>query len=291
MVCEKCGAQIDDELMEVYCKKCGHKLVRRDIEEQTRVPMETSKNTFRKKWYIAALAGAAALLVAVIAILVISQGTEAFRGFGGTAAAGNKIIKCKENAKEVTVTDHATARMEGTYSQLTSINSNGAVILSGEFPQLQTVNCSKVLESEKTDFSRESFPVLKEVHMEIENSEIDADFHTAMAGFQAMYDRGELDAFTCEVSHTIEDLYGEWSDENGLLSLTIMENGNIRVSAGEGILGAELLAYTEVDNNTLNMKVNAAGVIDLVSIQMDYELLGDELTLSLFGTTYSMKRR
>ena len=291
MVCEKCGAQIEDGILNVYCKKCGHKLVQRDMEEKTEEDMEAGENVFRKKRYIAVLAGGMTLLIAVIAILVLSQGPEAFRSLSGTAASGNRIIEYKESTKEVTVTDQAVVRLEGTYPELTSINSNGGVILSGGFPQLQILTCSKVLESEKTDFSRESFPALTEVHLEIENAEVDEDFLAAMAGFQAMYERGELNTFTYEVSHTIEDLYGEWSDENGLLSLTIMEDGKIRVGAGEGILGAELFTYTEVDNNTLNMKVNAAGLVDLVSMQLDYELLGDDLTVYLLGTTYLMKRR
>lgn len=291
MICEKCGAQIEDETLEVYCRKCGHKLVQKNMEEQTEKQMETGANLLRRKRYVAALTGGAVLLIAVIAVLVISQGPEAFRSFGGNAAAGSKTIKYKENTKEVTVMDKAVARLEGTYPELTGINSNGGVILSGEFPQLQTMTCSKVLESEKTDFSRESFPVLEEVHLEIENAAVDEDFRAAVAGFQAMYERGELHTFTYEVSHTIQDLYGEWADENGLLSLTITEDGKIRVGAGEGILGADVFTYTEVDNNTLNMKVNAAGVIDLVSLQLDYELLGDDLTVDLFGTTYLMKRR
>lgn len=291
MICEKCGAQIEDETLEVYCRKCGHKLLRRDMKEQLGEQLEAGENVLRRKWFIAALAGGMALLIAVIAILVLSQGLEAFRSLGGTAATGNRIIECKESAKEVTVTDRAIVRLEGTYPELTSIKSNGGVILSGEFPQLQVMTCSKVLASEKVDFSRESFPVLAEVHLEIENAEVDEDFRASMAGFQVMYGRGELNTFTYEVSHTIEDLYGEWSDENGLLSLTIMEDGKIRVGAGEGILGAELFTYTEVDNNTLNMKVNATGLVDLVSMQLDYELLGDDLTVYLLGSTYLMKRR
>lgn len=291
MICEKCGAQVEDGILNVYCKKCGHKLLQKDMDEQAGEQAEEGKNIFQRKWCIVALTSGMVLLIAVIAVLVLSQGPEAFRSLGGNAAAGTRIIDFKENTKEVTVTDQAIVRLDGTYPELTSIDSNGGVILSGEFPQLQAMTCSKVLESEKTNFSRESFPALAEVHLEIENAGVDEDFRATVAGFQAMHDKGELNNFTYEVSHTIEDLYGEWSDENGLLSLTIMEDGNIRVGAGEGILGAELFTYTEVDNNTLNMKVNAAGLIDLVSMQLDYELLGDDLTVYLLGTTYLMRRR
>lgn len=130
--------------------------------------------------------------------------------------------------------------------------------------------------------------------MQAENAEVDDDFRITLAGFQAMYERGELRSFTYEVSHTIEDLYGEWADENGQLSLTIMEDGNIRVSAGSGLLGADLLTFTEVDNNTLNLKVNAAGIIDfidLLSLQMDYEILGDDMAVYILGDTYLLKRK
>lgn len=292
MVCEKCGAQIDDTILTVYCKSCGHKLPKNSasVHENDLQELVSGKNKKRKKRYLAAAIGGGVLLAAVMAILVIMQGPEAFRNLNQTATE-HKVKKYKENTTEISITDQTVAQLEGVYQELTRIDSNGDVRMSGEFPKLQFLACSKVLECNMEDFSAEKFPSLEEVHLQIENAEVDEDFWTTLAGFQAMYDRGEIRSFTYQVSHTIEDLYGEWADENSLLSLTIMEDGNIRVGAGSGLLGAELLTFTEVDNNTLNLKVNAAGVIELVSLQMDYDLIGDQMRVSIFGNTYLLKRK
>lgn len=293
MVCEKCGAQIDDTILSVYCNSCGHKLPKNSVtvDKDDFEELKSGKNRKRKKWYLAAAIAGGILLAAVIAILVIIQGPEAFRNLNQTAAKEHKVKKYKENTEEISITDQSIAQLEGIYQELTRIDSNGDVRMSGEFPELQFLACSKVLECDIEDFSAEKFPALEEVHLQVENAEVDEDFWTTLAGFQAMYDRGEIRSFTYQVSHTIEDLYGEWADEKGLLSLTIMEDGNIRVGAGSGLLGAELLTFTEVDNNTLNLKVNAVGVIELVSLQMDYDLMGDQMRVSIFGNTYLLKRK
>ncbi|MCM1188381.1 MAG: hypothetical protein NC541_03680 [bacterium] len=181
MVCQYCGAQVEDETLAVYCKKCGKKLIREETGQEAEGPEDGKSKTGRKKWYLAA-AGGAILLIAVIVLLVVMQGPGAFRNpEGGTAGS-----------------------------------------------------------------------------------------------------RTEAET----------ELYGEWSDENGLLSMTFREDGTVRIGAGSGFLGADLFTFTEEGGDTLYLKAQADGLLgDLLSLQIDYEMQGDEMRVSFLGMEYFLKRK
>lgn len=187
MRCENCGAQIEDEVLTVYCKKCGHKLSGGQQEAGTREQAAEQQAQGKKKrrglvkGCIAALGGV--LLVGVVVLLVWMQGPEAFRSL-----------------------------------------KSGA------------------------DRSRNQAEVA-------------------------------------------EEIYGEWSDKDGILSLTFQKDGSVRVGAGSGFLGAELFTFTKGDGNTLYLKANADGVLGAVSLQMKYELQGDTLAVSVFGVDYLLERK
>lgn len=182
MVCENCGAQIEDEVLSVYCKKCGQKILRKDADGQQIEEQEEKKTRKgRKKWYFAAGVGVV-LLVGVIVLLVVMQGPEAFRNPGNSGAPGSQA--------EVT-----------------------------------------------------------------------------------------------------EQLYGEWADENGILSMTFQEDGTVRIGTGSGFLGADLFTFTKGDGGTLYLKANADGVLGEVSLRVDYELQGNEMAVSFLGMDFMLNRK
>lgn len=182
MICENCGAQIENEVLTVYCKKCGHKLSGGQQEEETKEQAQgKKKRQGLVKWCIAALGGV--LLVGVVVLLVWMQGPEAFRSLKSGVSGGRSQAEVNE------------------------------------------------------------------------------------------------------------EIYGEWADENGILSLTFQEDGSVRVGAGSGFLGAELFTFTKGDGNTLYLKANADGVLGAVSLQMKYELQGDTLAVSVFGVDYVLERK
>lgn len=178
MICENCGAQIEDEVLTVYCKNCGHKILKKSASGTEAERLNEKKTVQgRRKWYFAA-AGGTALLAVVIVLLITMQG----RGSGGGWPWGSK-----------------------------------------------------------------------------------ADAKT--------------------------QLYGEWSDEAGLLSMTFKEDGTVHIGAGSGFLGADLFTFTEEGGNTLYLKANADGLLGKLSLKVEYEMQGDRMKVSFLGTEYSLKRK
>ena len=187
MRCEYCGAEAGDEILTVYCKKCGRKLRREETsapqgqEAGTQGQEAAANGKKRRKWYWLAAGCGVLLLAGVMTILVVMQGPEAFRNIGG---------------------NHSSEREEA-----------------------------------------------------------------------------------------LAKLYGEWSDENGLLSMTFREDGTLRVGAGAGFLGADLFTFTEEGGNTLQLKANAEGALSAVSLELDYEIQEDTMTISFLGMDYVLKRK
>lgn len=181
MRCENCGAEIEDEILTVYCKKCGQRLQKEDAGGQQGEEIQKKKIGKRRWQYLAAGCGAV-LLAGIVVLLVAMQGPEAFRNTGERRSSG----------------------------------------------------------SEKDE---------------------------------------------------IEQLYGEWSDESGILSMTFREDGTVRIGAGAGFFGADLFTFTEEGGDTLYLKANADGVLGAVSLQLDYELREGNMAISFLGMDYLLKRK
>lgn len=96
-----------------------------------------------------------------------------------------------------------------------------------------------------------------------------------------------------------EKLYGEWVAENGALTLTFQEDGTMRVGAGAGLFGVDILTYTIVDEDTIQLQVDQNGllkevpgqVLDVFSLQMDYVIEEDTMKISLMGTQYTLQKK
>lgn len=91
--------------------------------------------------------------------------------------------------------------------------------------------------------------------------------------------------------HTIEDLYGTWSDEKQTLTLTFEENGTLRVADANNIIGVDVLKYQETDDNTLSLSANQGGLLGMISIRMKYEFLGDQLLVEISGQEFLLNRK
>lgn len=81
---------------------------------------------------------------------------------------------------------------------------------------------------------------------------------------------------------TNKDLAGTWlisKDIPGIdLSLQFTSGGNVRLKAEPIIIGGKKINYDVVDNNTLYI-----GALDMVGIDVYFELEGDKLTIDLSG--------
>lgn len=87
------------------------------------------------------------------------------------------------------------------------------------------------------------------------------------------------------------DLTGTWADSSGEITLTFERNGNVRVSDYTGTFGADSFKYKKVDGNTIKLKVNYDSFLtDMLTINVDYKVKGNTLTLSIYGEELDLYR-
>lgn len=93
----------------------------------------------------------------------------------------------------------------------------------------------------------------------------------------------------CVISLKKPNIYGTWVDEQGLIAFTFAENGNLRVSGKNNILGANLFQF--VEDKEGNLTLQAKGISgDLISLNMKYELSEDMLDISVLGQNFTLYR-
>ena len=90
---------------------------------------------------------------------------------------------------------------------------------------------------------------------------------------------------------SVEDLYGSWIDKENLLSLSFLENGDVRISDKTGLIGLELMTYDIAWEGTLEFKAKTDGIFGFLSYEVKYNLLGDTMTIELFGKTFELYRK
>lgn len=87
-------------------------------------------------------------------------------------------------------------------------------------------------------------------------------------------------------------LYGTWTDNSGTVSFTFRKDNTIRVSGLSDTLGANLFSFTEVDNNTLQLKADSDNpLLSFISLNMDYKITGDTMTIEIAGLTYKLTKQ
>lgn len=93
----------------------------------------------------------------------------------------------------------------------------------------------------------------------------------------------------CVISLKKPNIYGTWVDEQGLIGFTFAENGNLRVSGKNNILGANLFQF--VEDKEGNLTLQAKGISgDMISLNMKYELSEDMLDISVLGQNFTLYR-
>ena len=93
----------------------------------------------------------------------------------------------------------------------------------------------------------------------------------------------------CVISLKKPNIYGTWVDEQGLIGFTFAENGNLRVSGKNNILGANLFQF--VEDKEGNLTLQAKGISgDIISLNMKYELSEDMLDISVLGQNFTLYR-
>ena len=140
------------------------------------------------------------------------------------------------------------------------------------------------------DFSEDaSFPSLQVMNLNIENRHLNEDFKELLIYAIAMRDNGLVDEVHPNIMHDITDLYGTWITADGTFALTLRNDGKVRVADASNLLGVDVLSYREIDEDTLGLKAEGNNMLlNMVEIAMDYQLLGDELTVEFLEYQFQL---
>lgn len=166
---------------------------------------------------------------------------------------------------------------------------SSSVHLDGEFPNLQSLSLENIHLSFNDDFAPEN---LTRVNITLPNKYL-ASYMSPYSGDELtvsktlMYITALPDA-EINITHSIKDLYGKWeyrdSDGNEVFSITFQDNGYVRINDGMGIIGVDLLTFSEIDNNTLLLKAETGDYWgDILTLNLPYELYGRYLYISIYG--------
>ena len=237
--------------------------------------------------------------------------------------------KRKEKITELTVDESTVLDGEYTNLERI-VSNGATVTLYGKFPSLKTVVMNPDANNKVGDFvfeygvtfpalisfeggvivtndfdeegfCTEAFPAIQTMQFYAKNSEVDEFWTQTLATGLWMQDSGLARNVTYEIWHDISDLYGTWTDENNVLALTFQSDGSVRVAESKNIIGVDALTFREVDKDTLMLQTKASGgssgadlffgvVSNLISFYMDYELFGDELSVSFNGKEFHLIR-
>lgn len=206
------------------------------------------------RWLVVIGAGAAALLLVVLVVGICSHNAEE-EGEAEVSAIEETVSEPTSDMslEEQEILDDeivasSAITLKGNYKNLKSVimeeEADGSVQVityqeDASFPALESLQCGAIMKQyssgERTYFDEADFPALKSVRMKLVNRYIDEDTAMTYLLFDDMYKSGSLQSFDVELIHTIEDLYGTWSDKNQTINFTFNRDGTLRVSGNNNL--------------------------------------------------------
>lgn len=277
MFCNKCGAKLEDAA--AFCNQCGNPMQ----SGKQNVPKTSVSNTWmgQKKipkvlWLLLPIVVLIAVVLCVISLKkpdiygtwVDEQGMIAFT----FAENGSLHISGRNNILGADLFQFVENK-EGNLTLQAKEISGDRISLNMKYKLSKDVLDITVLGQNFTLYRTDEENRIVEV---LENPE---EAQKVVAG--AVEDA--LDTFQ-KIS-----LYGTWTDESGVISFTFQENGTIRIGGLADTLGADLFTFTEVDDDTLQLKADTGNkLLNLISLNLNYEISGDVMTVEIAGNTYQL---
>ena len=309
MFCGKCGAQLPDGA--AFCGNCGNQMGRKASVGTSgtsvkKIVVHPENKTSQEKTLqifpgILLILAAAAVVLLVVVIRAAGHKPENASTAGESADSTVITEQSEADARQTQLTvlnANEDVFLEGEYPELEEICLSGGHILTLEvgavFPKVKDIQCGAIVTQGYSNslfsFDPAAFPALRSVTLSAENSQVDDTVLKTLESLYLMRDSDMLQELKVDFSHTLADLYGTWKDEQGLLAFTVQKDGSVHVAEGSGILGASLLTYEEVDDDTLRLQADGDGLWKLVNMEMDYTLLGDVMFVELAGQEFELYR-
>lgn len=281
MFCNKCGAQLADSA--ALCNQCGNAIQATMLSGKQNVPKTPVINTGmgQKKipkvlWLLLPIIILIAVVLCVIFLKkpyiygtwVDEQGMIAFT----FEKNGNLRVSGKNNILGADLFQF-TEDKEGNLTLQAKEISGDMISLNMKYELSEDMLDITVLGQNFTLYRTDEENIILEV---LETPE---EAQEVAAG--AVEDA--LDTFQRT------SLYGTWTDESGVISFTFQENDTIRIGGLADTLGADLFTFTEVDDDTLQLKADTGNtLLNLISLNLNYEIYGDVMTMEIAGNTYQL---
>lgn len=305
MFCEKCGAQLPDTAS--FCNKCGNTLRKKantvptpmikipnitiDPKKSFSVSKKNDKESSKSLVRILLLV-ALIVIVAAIAIAAVKKKTSIY----GTWTDANKTITF-------------------TFNKDGNLRIAGANNILGA-DAFQFTEEKGVLHLQATGLAGIEFDLKYEI--------VDDALHISIGGQKMILyrakssnlessnsDSSDLEGFIVEsfdvenVQEALEDwaedaldavqvysLYGTWTDSSGAISFTFSKDGKLRVSGLEDTLSVDAFTFSEVDNDTLQLKADSDNaIIGAFGLNMDYEIEGNSMTVTIAGKELKLVKK
>lgn len=281
MFCNKCGAQLADSA--AFCNQCGNAIQATMLSGKQNVPKTPAINTGmgqkkipRVLWLLLPIIILIAVVLCVIFLKkpdiygtwVDEQGMIAFT----FEKNGNLRVSGKNNILGADLFQF-TEDKEGNLTLQAKEISGDMISLNMKYELSEDMLDITVLGQNFTLYRTDEENIILEV---LETPE---EAQEVAAG--AVEDA--LDTFQRT------SLYGTWTDESGVISFTFQENDTIRIGGLADTLGADLFTFTEVDDDTLQLKADTGNtLLNLISLNLNYEIYGDVMTMEIAGNTYQL---
>ena len=322
MFCDKCGAQLADTAS--FCNKCGNTIKKKE----NAIPKSTTgfQNTMppndlfaqpvrkQKKPSLKLLTSLIAVIVIIIAIVAIINRPSIYGTWSDTNRMitftfhkdGNLQVSGKNNVLGADLFQYSIEDETIHLQALGGLTSMLAFDMNYELSKdTLTVNVNgynvTLYRIKDSDIATNSdgnntpgFPVDNE-----SNSNPSSDIYTNSNSNETNI--GSIDDIGNALEDTFENamdvfqisfLYGTWSDNSGILTITFKDDNTVRIAGLEDTLGVELFTFSEYDNDTLQLKADTDNaLLAMIKLNMDYEISGDTLTVTIAGQSFQLNKR
>ena len=297
MFCEKCGARLPDTAG--FCNKCGNALRKNASTVHTPVmkvpnavigskkPLSVSKKN--DKGLHEGLVGTllwVVLFVVVAVIIVVIVTAKKETGIYGTWTDANKTIT-------FTFNKDGNLRIAGANNIL------GADVFQftkeKDVLHLQAAGLSGIgfdLKYEIDDdtlhisIAGQSMTLYRVKNSHVEGLDLESSDAGSVGEALGAWAEDAIDAVQ------IYSLYGTWTDSYGAISFTFSKDGKLRISGLEDTLAVDAFTFSEVDNDTLQLKAESDNpLIGAIGLNMDYEIEGSSMTVSIAGKELTLVKK
>ena len=288
--CNQCGASVS--VSASFCNKCGNTLRKSTgaVQPQARIilnaGMSPKKQSLvsgeKNKGLFKILAGIVLLMVLIIIAMAVISGIKKRTSIYGTWTDANQTVS-------FTFNEDGNLRISGANNILGAdafqfTEEDGVLHLQAQGLLGVGFDLGYEIEDDALSISvlGQNITLYRVEDSEGMNFEEVEDVEQAVENFV----EDALDTVQ------IYSLYGTWTDSYGAISFTFSEDGKLRVSGMSDILSVDAFTFTEVDDDTLQLKADTDNPIaGMIGLNMDYEIEGDSMTVSIAGKQINLVKK